>query len=88
MDALDECAELEDVLRFLQELYTTSNDQLHVMLTGRHVSVLEETMAVVNADRLSLHLEAVNCDIAMYIAKRLAVDTKLAKWSAYIRHEI
>jgi hypothetical protein len=50
IDALDECPELDDVLDLLQKLWAASNENMHVILTSRHISEIENFATRVHAE--------------------------------------
>jgi hypothetical protein len=87
LDALDECPERDELLGFLQEIAEWKLDQLHVLVTSRLLTDIEEALDFVGARRVALQSHVVDLDIETYVRTRLRVD-KALKWPSIVQGEI
>lgn len=85
IDALDECADLAEVLSILDEMQTWAMEHLHIILTSRHLPEIEEVLSEFTTEVISIGESLINRDILLYIAYRLETDRSLAKWPSDIR---
>jgi hypothetical protein len=88
IDALDECSEVEELMRFIEEICGWDLAQLHLLATSRQLPQIEETIMGCATDHIYLHESKTRADIAMFIDQRLKTDRKFQKWPEDIREEI
>lgn len=85
LDALDECANQEELLSTLETVAGWHLESLHIIATSRKVRDFEESLDHLTDFSISLQSVYVNEDIRTYVHHRLTVDKKLTKWR---RHEL
>jgi hypothetical protein len=87
IDALDECQECEELMKFIEELHDCKFDGLHILVASRQIPEIEEVIADCATSALCLQT-AVNQDISILIQGRLSSDRKFQKWPFGVRREI
>lgn len=85
LDALDECAERDELLTDLEEVASWEDANLHVLATSRREKDIEEALTPLSEarNRISIQSALVNADIRTYIHDRLQTDRKLKRWQKY-----
>jgi hypothetical protein len=87
LDALDECPQRDELLEFLRKLAKWKLDRLHVLVTSRQLTDIDEALDSVGARRVALQSQLVDPDIEAYVRTRLRVDRAL-KWPSNVQDEI
>ena len=88
LDAIDECAEREKILRWIQ-IFILEKDiifGLHLVVTGRPEQEIEEKFK--SYHYLDLVEESKNHDLRAYLNYQLQNDSNLQKWSFDIQQQI
>jgi hypothetical protein len=82
IDALDECAQREDLMKVIGDILAWQSENLHFLVTSRREGDIESTLGQIigKSSILSLQTEAVTPDIQLYIHERLSHDDRLRKW--------
>lgn len=82
LDALDECAEREELLVDLREIISWEGVNLHVLATSRRERDIEDELKTWSNLRNCINIQStlVDADIRTYIHDRLQVDRKLRRW--------
>ena len=82
LDALDECAEIHDVLTDIGELVAWKDVNLHILTTSRREKDIEPSMDLLNGglEKFDIKGSLVNHDIRVYIHNRLTTDRALKRW--------
>ncbi|KAH0559449.1 hypothetical protein GP486_004039 [Trichoglossum hirsutum] len=90
LDALDECADREQLLMLIQKINEWKMEKVHILVTSRKEKDVRETLTPLLTDQISIEGAQVNSDIQLYIRERLHNDPKLKlkKWSEKVREEI
>jgi hypothetical protein len=88
IDALDECSEVEELMKFIEEICGWDLAQLHLLATSRQLPQIEEAIMGCASDHIYLRESRTRADIAMFIDHRLKTDQKFQKWPEDIREEI
>ena len=88
LDAMDECADREDLLTFIHELVNSQQQGLHVMITSRREKDIEEQLDFLANYIINIQSAIVDEDIRVYIHDRLTTDRKLKKWPIAVQEEI
>ena len=88
VDALDECRDRRTLLGGLQEIRSWNQENLHIFLTSRRETEIEDTVCHLATDTISLEESVVDKDILTYIRYQLRHDDRLSKWSEEIQEEI
>ncbi len=87
LDALDECAEREELLVLIKDMAEWNIRKLHIMATSRREKDIEEALESLVTDQICIQTALVNPDIQLHIRERLQHDRKL-KWPPEIQKEI
>ena len=88
LDALDECAEREKILDWIQTLIFKKdlNLRLHLMVTSRPEQEIEDKFK--SCDNLDLAEESENHDLISYLDYQLENDSDLQKWNSETQEQI
>jgi hypothetical protein len=88
LDALDECADRDDLLTFVSNIADSKLKGLRVMATSRRERDIEEQLRPRADYTVNIQSAVVDEDIRLYVQERLATDSKLKKWPESVRDEI
>ncbi|MCJ1462463.1 hypothetical protein MMC07_001065 [Pseudocyphellaria aurata] len=88
LDALDECADREDLLEFIETLMGWKMKSLHVLTTSRKENDIVKALESLVICQLCIQSALVDNDIHLHILERLSNDKKLMKWHDDIKKEI
>jgi DNA replication protein DnaC len=90
MDALDECAEQEELLTFLSQLLDKDFTpfDVRVLVTSRKEHCITEELGHSIDTRINLEGQGIDHDIEVYVLKRVERDKSLRKWPDAIQLEI
>ena len=93
IDALDECpthrGERAKLLELLRYLAASQSANLHVLVTSRKESDIEEKLtSSVTLPPLSIHGEDTDIDIRTHVKAQLASDSTMSKWPEPTRLEV
>lgn len=88
LDAMDECANREDFLIFIDKMVTLQQPGLHIMITSRREKDIEERIKVLANYNINIQSAIVDEDIRVYIHDRLVTDSKLKNWPNPVQNEI
>lgn len=93
IDALDECpshgGERAKLLELLQSLAASQSANLHILVTSRRESDIEEKLTgSVTLPPLSIQGEDTDIDIGTHVKAQLASDSTMSKWPGPIKLEI
>ena len=88
LDALDECTDREDLLKFVCDLGDTKLKGLCIMTTSRREREIQEQLGLMADYNINIQSAVVDEDIRIYVQDRLATDPKLKKWPESVRDEI
>ena len=82
VDALDECKELAELLRNVEDMVESKIASLHMLVTSRREKEIEDSMStLLDAEhRLCVQSTLVKDDIRAYVRGRICKDRKLKKW--------
>ena len=82
IDALDECKEREKLLGLLRSIYEQKHPKLHILVTSRRESDIEESLEGMTSDeaRICIQSKLVREDILTYIQDRLETDNSLKRF--------
>lgn len=88
LDALDECADRENLLEFICGLVDLKLTGVRLLTTSRAVQSIQKRLDRIATYKIDIHSAAVDKDIRIYVRDRLATDSKLMKWPQSVRDEI
>jgi ankyrin repeat domain-containing protein 50 len=87
VDALDECAEREELLLSIKEMAQWSTRKLHIIVTSRREKDIDEALKPLVTDEICIQSKLVKADIQLHIRERLQHDQKL-KWPTKVQEEL
>jgi hypothetical protein len=81
LDALDECSDRQELLDNVEEIQGWGLSQLHMLLTSRRLTDIEETLNLLtdSQNRICIQSALVDADILTYIHNRLQNDRLLKR---------
>jgi len=85
---LDESTEREELLKLIQEIVGWKLEKLHILVTSRRESDIEEALEPLVTDQVCIQSTLVNADIHTHIREQLQKDSKLKKWPTHVQTEI
>jgi hypothetical protein len=90
LDALDECADREELLTFLQEVsnYNVGKGRVQILATSRKERDIEDALDSMSPERVWIQSRQVDDDIQLYVLDRLNDDPRLKRWPASVKDEI
>ncbi|KAI9794892.1 MAG: hypothetical protein M1816_003022, partial [Peltula sp. TS41687] len=88
LDALDECAERENLLKIVSELASHGRSNLHMLFTSRREQDIKEELDHIATEAVPIQNAKVDKDITLHVRRCLEEDRKLKKWPDSIKHEI
>lgn len=88
LDALDECADREDLMTFIGELVHLQKEGLRIMITSRREKDIEEQLGPIANHDINIQSAIVDEDIRVYVRNRLATDNKLSKYPEKVKEKI
>ena len=88
LDALDECAEREELLGLIEKIVGWKLEKLHILATSRREKDIEETLEPLITGQICVQSALVNADIHTHLRERLQNDRKLRKWPVKVQMEI
>jgi hypothetical protein len=88
IDALDECSDCEELMKFIEVVYGWESTRLHILATSRQLLEIQETIEDLATDCICLHESQITEDITLFLNQRLQSDRKFQKWPPGVRDEI
>jgi hypothetical protein len=88
LDALDECAEREDLLGLMEEIQDWKLMNLHILVTSRREREIENSLRSRGSCEINIQSRVVDDDILLHIQERLEHDPKLKDWPVEVQEEI
>ena len=88
LDALDECTDRADLLRFIEQLVDWKISGLHVLATSRKENDINTCLGSLMIYQLCIQDDCVDADIRIHVMKKLSDDPKLRKWPIKVQNEI
>ena len=82
LDALDECAERQDLLDDIHELCRWKDANLQILVTSRKEKDIEESITLANGDiqKLCIQGPLLDDDIRKYVKSRMQNGQRLRRW--------
>ena len=88
LDALDECDEREKLLFIVKQLFYSKAGKIHVLVTSRSDTHLEEHLTPMITARLLVESSLIEPDIRSYIQEQLHDNPKLRRWPQKVQERI
>jgi hypothetical protein len=88
LDALDECAEREDVLKWIKQMTFWRKSKLHLLATSRPEEEIAKDLRLLDPDHVNIKQDLVSRDIERYINSILYDEDFFGQWSDEISANI
>lgn len=88
IDALDECEQAEEALRWIQELVRSKEGRLHLLISSRQNQIFRSVFESLATTILALHECTFEEDIKLYIREQLSTDPRMMKWPSSVHKTI
>jgi hypothetical protein len=88
LDALDECTERKDLLKWIKEMTSWRKGKLHLLATSRPEEDIAEPLRSLDPDHVYIKQDLVTHDIEMYIDCILDGEASFKQWSNEIKATI
>jgi hypothetical protein len=88
LDALDECAERKDVLKWIKQMTSWRKNKLHLLATSRPEEEIAKDLRLLDPDHVNIKQDLVSRDIERYINSILYDEDLFGKWSDEISANI
>jgi hypothetical protein len=85
LDALDECAERRDVLKWIKQTTSWRKSKLHLLATSRPEEVIAKDLRLLDPDHVYIKQDLVSRDIERYINSTLDGDDSFEQWGDEIK---
>jgi hypothetical protein len=86
LDALEECEDMDELLRLIQEIHGFGS--IHLLATSRDELDITDVMASLDPIRVLMHDSHIQDDIQLHIHRTLYYDKPYQKWSAEVKEEV
>ena len=88
LDALDECAEKEELLDLITEITEWERGKPHILVTSRWEEEIQDRLEPLCIAPFNLETAPIDADIQLHICKKLDSDHKLRKLPALIKEQV
>jgi hypothetical protein len=88
LDALDECAKRNDVLKWIEEMTSWRKGKLHLLATSRPEEDIANRLRLLNPVNVYLEQDLIACDVKRYIDCILDDDVAFNRWNDQIKANI
>ena len=88
LDALDECAERKDVLKWIKQMTSWRKSKLHLLATSRPEEEIAKDLRLLDPDHVNIKQDLVSRDIERYINKILYDEDSFGKWDDEMKTNI
>jgi hypothetical protein len=88
LDALDECAKRNDVLKWIEEMTSWRKGKLHLLATSRPEEDIANRLRLLSPVNVYLEQDLITCDVKRYIDCILDDDVAFDRWNSQIKANI
>lgn len=88
IDALDECEQGEEVLRWIQELLESKHGRLHLLISSRQDHHFRSAFERLTTSILAPNEHTFEEDIQLYIREQLSTDPGMMRWPSSVQKTI
>jgi hypothetical protein len=88
LDALDECAKKNDVLKWIEEMISWRKGKLHLLATSRPEEDIAKHLRLLDPDHVYIKQDLITRDVKRYIDCILDCDNAFDRWSDGIKANI
>lgn len=87
IDALNECEDFDELLKWLKDI---NQNSIHVsfLCTSHYLSGIARLTSSISGEAFAIPNEHLLSDIKIYLEERLSNDTKLQRWPLSLRNEV
>jgi hypothetical protein len=88
LDALDECTERKDVLKWVKEMTFWRKGKLHLLATSRPEEDIGKHLRLLDSDHVYIKQDLITRDVKRYINCTLDDDVAFDRWNNKIKANI
>jgi hypothetical protein len=88
LDALDECSERRDILKWIKEMTSWRKGKLHLLATGRPEEDIAKHLRLLDPDHVYIKQDLITCDVKRYVDYILDGDDAFDRWDDEIKANI
>lgn len=88
IDALDECEQGKEVLRWIKELVECKHGRLHLLISSRQDRHFRNSFESLTTSILALNEHTFEEDIQLYIREQLSTDPRMMRWPSSVQKTI
>jgi hypothetical protein len=88
LDALDECAERKELLKWIKDMTSWRKGKLHLLGTSRQVEDIAKYLRLLDPDHVCMMEDLITYDIEKYIDSILHQDDAFEHWDSEVKANI
>jgi hypothetical protein len=88
LDALDECAKRNDVLKWIKEMTSWRKGKLHLLATSRLEEDIAKHLRLLDPDHVYIKQDMITHDVKIYIDRILDGEDAFDRWNDEIKENI
>jgi hypothetical protein len=88
LDALDECAERKEVLKWIKQMTSWRKSKLHLLATSRPEEDIAKYLRLLDPDHVNIKQDLVGRDIEKYIDSILYDEDSFGQWGDEVKTNI
>jgi hypothetical protein len=88
LDALDECTERKELLKWIKDMTSWRKGKLHLLGTSRQVEDVSKYLRSLDPDHVCMMEDLITCDIEKYIDSILHQDDAFEHWDSEVKATI
>ena len=88
LDALDECAKRNDVLKWIKEMTSWRKGKLHLLATSRPEEDIAQHLRLLDSDHVYIKQDLITRDVERYIDCILDSEDTFDRWNNEIKENI
>lgn len=88
VDALDECEQTDEALRWIQDVVQNKDGKLHLAVSSRQDQRFRNALEPYAMSTINLNESTFVMDIQLYIRARLSADPRMQKWPPNVRDDV
>jgi hypothetical protein len=88
LDALDECTERKDLLKWIKEMTSWRKGKLHLLATGRSEEDIAKHLRLLDPDHVYIKPDLITSDVKRYVDYILDDEDAFDRWNDEIKAKI
>ena len=88
LDALDECIERKDLLKWIKQMTSWKRNKLHLLTTSRPEDDIAMNLRLLDPDYIDIKQDLITCDVKRYVDCILDDDDAFDRWNDEIKANI